>query len=117
MPKRAGEFRPGPLAPQPVLHGPLAALLEWQALAEGAYSPNTLRAQKADGAIFQAFCESRGEPYLPANPMTIRAFIEDRVKVGKKPATIKRYVATVARVHVAAKLLNLLLKRSGSDWG
>ena len=38
--------------------------------------------------------------------MTIRAFIEDRVKVGKKPATIKRYVATIARVHVAAKLLN-----------
>ena len=106
MPKQAGEFRPGPLAPQPVLHGPLADLLEWQALAEGAYSPNTLRAQKADGAIFQAFCESRGEPYLPANPMTIRAFIEDCVKAGKKPATIKRYVATVARVHAAAKLLN-----------
>ncbi len=108
MPKQAGEFRPGPLAPQPVLRGPLAALLEWQALAEGAYSPNTLRAQKADGAIFQAFCESRGEPYLPADPMTIRAFIEDRVKAGKKPATIKRYVATVARVHVAEKLLNPL---------
>jgi hypothetical protein len=40
----------------------LAALLEWQAMAEGAYSANTLRAQKADGAIFQAFCEGRGEP-------------------------------------------------------
>jgi hypothetical protein len=39
MPKQAGEFRPGPLAPQLVLHGPLAELLEWQALAEGA-SPN-----------------------------------------------------------------------------
>jgi hypothetical protein len=36
----------------------LAALLEWQAMAEGAYSTNTLRAQKADGAIFQSFCES-----------------------------------------------------------
>jgi integrase len=84
----------------------LAALLEWQAMAEGAYSINTLRAQKADGAIFQAFCESRGEPYLPANPKTIRAFIEDRVKAGKKPATVKRYVATIARVHIAAGLLN-----------
>jgi hypothetical protein len=50
-------------------------LLEWQAMAVGAYSANTLRAQKADGAIFQAFCESRGEPYLPADPKTIRAFI------------------------------------------
>jgi integrase len=100
------EFDPKPIAPRPLLEGPLAALLEWQAMAEGAYSPNTLRAQKADGAIFQAFCESRGESYLPADPKTIRAFIEHCVKNAKKPATIKRYVATVARVHLAAGLLN-----------
>jgi len=58
--------------PQPLLEGPLAALLEWQAMAEGAYSANTLRAQKADGAIFQSFCESRSEPHLPADPKTSR---------------------------------------------
>jgi hypothetical protein len=103
---QSGEFGPKPPVPQPLLKGPLAALLEWQAIAEGAYSPNTLRAQKADGAIFQAFCESRGEPYLPADPKTIRAFIDHFVKEGKKPATIRRYVATIARVHVAAGLLN-----------
>jgi integrase len=103
---QASEFDPRPIAPLAVLNGPLAALLEWQAMAEGAYSPNTLRAQKADGAIFQTFCESRGEPYLPAMPGTIRAFIAHCVATGKKPATIKRYVATIARVHVAAKLLN-----------
>jgi integrase len=121
--QKAPEFEAGPVVPQPVLKGPLAALLEWQAMAEGAYSANTLRAQKADGAIFQAFCESRGEPYLPAAPKTIRAFIEDRVRAGKKPATIKRYVATIARVHVAAGLLNpcsseavrLGLKKMGRD--
>src|SRR5580700_11604322 len=104
--QKVSEFDSHRVVPQPVLEGPLAALLEWQAMAEGAYSPNTLRAQKADGAIFQAFCESRGEPYLPADPKTIRAFIEDRVKAGKKPATVKRYVATIARVHIAAGLLN-----------
>src|ERR1700735_2869344 len=104
--KQPAEFGPKPIAPQPVLKGPLAELLEWQAMAEEAYSPNTLRAQKADGAIFQAFCESRGAPYLPADPKTIRAFIEDRVTVGKKPATVKRYIATIARVHIAAGLLN-----------
>jgi integrase len=120
---RPREFEPGPVAPQQVIQGPLAALLEWQAMAEGAYAVNTLRAQKADGAIFQAFCESRGELYLPANPQTIRAFIDDRVKAGKKPATIKRYVATIARAHVAAGLLNpcsseavrLGLKRMGRE--
>src|SRR6202161_1275704 len=103
---QGSEFDARPMAPKPVLGGPLAALLEWQAMAKGAYSANTLRAQKADGAIFQAFCESRGETYLAADPKTIRAFIEDCVKVGKKPATIKRYVATIARVHIAAGLLN-----------
>jgi integrase len=100
------DFDPKPIAPSSVLDGPLAELLEWQAMAEGAYSPNTLRAQKADGAIFQAFCEASGESFLPADPKAIRAFIDDRVKAGKKPATIKRYVATIARVHIAAGLLN-----------
>src|SRR6202789_554270 len=102
----ASEFDPRPIAPKPLLEGPLAALLEWQAMADGAYSANTLRAQKADGAIFQTFCESRSESYLPADPKTVRAFIEVCVKAAKKPATIKRYVATIARVHVAAGLLN-----------
>src|ERR1700678_2895331 len=92
MANQALEFEPKPTPPQPVLKGPLAELLEWQALAEGAYSPNTLRAQKADGAIFQAVCDSRGEPYLAADPKTIRAFIDDRVKAGKKPATVQRCV-------------------------
>jgi integrase len=100
------ELEPGSVAPPAVVQGPLAALLEWQAMAEGAYSPNTLRAQKADGAIFQAFCESRAVPYLPADPKTIRAFIEDRMQASKKPATIKRYVTTIARAHIASGLLN-----------
>src|SRR5258708_22984319 len=87
---QAGEFDPKPLVPQPLLKGPLAALLEWQAMAEGAYSPNTLRAQKADGAIFQAFCESRRGAYLPADPKTIRAFIDHCVQAGQKAANIQR---------------------------
>ena len=75
-------------------------------MAEGAYSANTLRAEKADGPIFQAFCESRRESYLPADPKTIRAFIDDEVKAAKKPTTVKRHVETIARVHIAAGLLN-----------
>src|ERR1700682_3582400 len=64
---------------------PLQRLREWQGMAEGAYSANTLRAQKADGVIFQAFCEGRGESFLPADPTTIRAFIEREVKAGAGP--------------------------------
>src|SRR3984893_10318995 len=102
---------------------PLERLREWQGIAEGAYSANTLRAQKADGAIFQAYCEGRGESFLPADPNTIRAFIEDQVKAGKKPATVRRYIATIGRAHIGAGLLNpcsgeavrLALKKMGRE--
>jgi hypothetical protein len=52
----------------------------------------------------RAFCEERGEAYLPADQKTISAFTLNRVKPGK-PATIRRYVATIPRIHVAAGLL------------
>jgi integrase len=102
---------------------PLERLREWQGMAEGAYSANTLRAQKADGAIFQAFCEGRGESFLPADPATIRAFIEHEVVAGKKPATVRRYIATIGRAHIGAGLLNpcsgeavrLALKKMGRE--
>src|SRR6202051_779883 len=102
---------------------PLERLREWQGMAEGAYSSNTLRAQKADGAIFQMFCEERGESFLPADPKTIRAFIEHEVTAGKKPATIRRYIATIGRAHIGAGLLNpcsgeavrLALKKMGRE--
>jgi len=103
------EHRLESLPPAPTVQPaqkPLERLREWQGMAEGAYAANTLRAQKADGAIFQAFCEGRGESFLPADPATIRAFIEHQVKAGKKPATVRRYIATIGRAHIGAGLLN-----------
>jgi site-specific recombinase XerD len=102
---------------------PLQRLRDWQGMAEGAYSANTLRAQKADGTIFQVFCEGRGESFLPADPKTIRAFIEREVNSGKKQATVRRYIATIGRAHVGAGLLNpcsgeavrLALKKMGRE--
>jgi integrase len=102
---RTPESVPAPATVQPVKK-PLERLREWQGMAEGAYSANTLRAQKADGSVFQAFCEGRGESFLPAAPATIRAFIEHEVAAGKKPATVRRYIATIGRAHIGAGLLN-----------
>jgi hypothetical protein len=78
---------------------------------------------KSGRAIFQAFCEERGESFLPADPRIIRAFIEHEVKAGKKPATVRRYVATIGRAHIGAGLLNpcsgeavrLALKKMGRE--
>jgi hypothetical protein len=95
----------------------------WQKKYARPYSANTLRAQKAAGAIFQVFCERRGELFLPAEPASIRAFIEHEVKAGKKPATVRRYIATIGRAHICAGLLNpcsgeavrLALKKMGRE--
>jgi integrase len=75
-------------------------------MAQRAYASNTMRAQKADGAIFQTFCEANGMAFFPADPKTIRGFIEHCIVEQKKPATIRRYVATIARAHMAAGLLS-----------
>ncbi len=78
LPNRRPESLSVTTPAQPAI-GPLDRLREWQGMTEGAYSANTLRAQKADGAIFQAFCEARGESFMPADPKIIRAFIEHEV--------------------------------------
>lgn len=43
---------------------------------------------------------------LPASPATVAAFIEACGEAGKKPATVRRYLATIACAHRAAKLIN-----------
>ena len=55
-------------------------------------------------AIFQAFCESQWLAFFPAEPKIIRAFVEHCVEIGKKPAMIRRYVATISRAPIAAGL-------------
>lgn len=105
LPKQASKSAELPIGSQPTL-SPSERLRDWQGIAEGAYSANTLRAQRADGAVFQAFCEGRAEAHLPADPLTIRAFIDHEVKEGKKPATVRRYIATIGRAHIGAGLMN-----------
>ena len=83
---------------------------EWQAMAEGAYSAEYAACAESRWRDLPGVLRIRGEPYLPADPKTIRAFIEDRVKAGKKPATVKRYVATIARVHIARGSIQSLLE-------
>lgn len=84
----------------------LAALREWDAQASGAYPENTKRAWRADWAQFRAFCEAREFVALPALAATVRAFVLHCVEQGKKPATVRRYIATLARAHKAADLEN-----------
>ncbi len=72
--------------------------------AQGAFAPNTVRALRADTAIFTAWCDTAGVPALPAAPQTVADFIDAMRTASKRPATIRRYVSSIAHLHRAAEL-------------
>ena len=68
--------------------------------ADGAFSANTERAVKADLGIYTAWCTGQGRAALPAGPDTIAAFV-DAMAATRAPATVRRYVASIAVAHRA----------------
>lgn len=81
----------------------LAELHRHRDYARGAYATNTERAMRSDVAIFTAWCAADGRPALPAAPDTVAEFV-DAMAISKAPATVRRYVASVATFHRAAGL-------------
>ena len=69
--------------------------------ARGAFSDNTERAIRSDLEIYTAWCARRALRALPATPATIVAFV-DAMARQRAPATVRRYVASVATAHKAA---------------
>ena len=67
---------------------------------KGAFSANTERAVKADLGIYTAWCAEQGRAALPASPDTIAAFV-DAMAATRAPATVRRYVASIAVAHRA----------------
>ena len=68
--------------------------------ARGALSANTERAVRSDLAIYAAWCAERGLAELPASAQTIAAFVDAMAKA-RAPATVRRYVASIAAAHRA----------------
>ena len=68
--------------------------------AGGAFSENTERAVRSDLAIYGKWCFRRGTKALPASAETIAAFI-DAMAETRTPATVRRYVASIAVAHRA----------------
>ncbi|PWC31413.1 tyrosine-type recombinase/integrase [Azospirillum sp. TSO35-2] len=71
--------------------------------ARGAYARNTERALRADTAVFVGWCQETDRAALPATADTVAAFV-DAMAEARKPATVRRYVASVASLHRAAGL-------------
>jgi site-specific recombinase XerD len=94
--------------PQLEVLPPVAAeqLRTWWHRARRVYPANTLKAWRCDWVIYAGFCEPRNLSALPATPETIAGFILYCKEAGKKPATVSRYLSTIARFHRAAELFN-----------
>ena len=99
-------------------------LAEHSRHAAGAYSKNTERAVRADTALFSRWCSNHGQNALPATPETMAAFVDDMA--GKRaPATVRRYLSSIAHLHRAAgvetptkaEIVKLAIKRMSNDNG
>ena len=86
--------------------------------ARGALSANTRRALRSDLGIFAEWCAERGREALPADAATLAAFVNAMAAV-RAPATVCRYVASIAVAHraigcagaVKSPLVGLALRR------
>ena len=88
----------------PELGNQLASYFE---AARGAFSRNTERALRADVEIFASWCRQHVLAALPAGDATVVAFIDDMAPV-KTPATVRRYISSIATLHKALRQRNPL---------
>src|SRR5665213_920869 len=86
---------------------------EWWASAQRVYPANTQRAWRADWFIYAAFCAERGASTVPAMSSTVAAFVDACGEAGKKPATIRRYLSTIALAHRVATFANPCAEEPG----
>lgn len=66
---------------------------------EGAYSPATIRAYRADFEAFIRFCSKRNESSLPGSPQMVAGFISELADTHHKSASIRRAIAGIAAIH------------------
>ncbi len=80
-------------------------LVSYFEAARGAFSHNTERALRADVQIFASWCRQHVRAALPAGDATVVAFIDDMASI-KAPATVRRYVSSIATLHKALRQTN-----------
>lgn len=78
----------------------VAAGAEYLRRAKGAFSKNTEAAFASDTRIFSEWCADNGRVSLPADAATVADFIDDMAET-RAPATVRRYVASIAAMHRA----------------
>jgi integrase len=64
-----------------------------------AYAANSQRTALADWRTWRRFCEEASLPVLPASVTSLRRFLQARIAVGRRRATLDHYLWTLALVH------------------
>jgi len=68
-----------------------------------ARSTNTRIARRSDWQVFTEWCEANGQQAIPSRADTVFSFLLDQVNLlNKKPATLARYIASLATAHGGA---------------
>jgi site-specific recombinase XerD len=67
-----------------------------------AKAPNTVKAYRADWLHFSAWCAEAGVDALPASPVALALYLADLAQTGRKVATIRRRIASIAVAHKTA---------------
>jgi site-specific recombinase XerD len=66
---------------------------------DGAYSPSTIRAYRADFEDFIAFCQLKRRKALPASPLLVAEYIAQLTQRGRRSASIRRAMTGIASIH------------------
>lgn len=64
-----------------------------------ASSRHTIRALKSDLEAFDLWCRRVRRIALPATPETVADYLDVRAREGRKPASLGRYKASIAKIH------------------
>lgn len=109
----AGETSPAPTASVDDL---LWALVKMRAVArivvnepliaayQAASSPHSIRALRSDLEAFDLWCRRDNRISLPATPETVADYLDARAEKGSKPASLGRYKASIAKIHLLLDL-------------
>lgn len=69
-----------------------------------ASSPHSIRALKSDLEAFDLWCRRHTRISLPAAPETVADYLDARAEEGSKPASLGRYKASIAKIHLLLDL-------------
>lgn len=85
----------------PAVQRQVNAAKKWFALANLAYSPNTIAAYRFDIRLWLSWCRQSAKPSMPASPENVCLYI-DFLATRYKPASIKRFIQSLNTMNQTA---------------